>query len=160
VIGPDSAWNRLQEILAWERDVRAEGGYRAYYEGGDKGTTLQGGGTAGGVGIDFEFFESSLLPSVIPYGFLGLNPRPEGLSIAPCLPAACPEMGITNLLYRHVPIDLRASMDRIELDVKGDPVYGLPILLEDGWKCTQGDTAPGPGFFIIRAGSYRFEKKM
>ena len=26
---PDDAWQRLREILAWFRDVQAEGGYRA-----------------------------------------------------------------------------------------------------------------------------------
>jgi hypothetical protein len=73
-LGPEDCWRRLVAILEWEKEVHAEGGYRKYYQGGKRGTTLQGGGTAGGLGIDHEFYESSLIPSVIVYGFLGLKP--------------------------------------------------------------------------------------
>ena len=50
---------RLQEIIAWFDEVQAAGGYRAYYDGSREGT-LQGGGTAGGLGLNQEFFESVL----------------------------------------------------------------------------------------------------
>ena len=69
VLGPDDCWQRLLEILAWEKDVQSAGGYRKYYEGGKRGTTLQGGGTAGGLGIDYEFYESSLVPSIVDLRF-------------------------------------------------------------------------------------------
>ena len=41
--GPDDAWRRLREILAWFREVQSEGGYRAYYAKPGRGC-LQGGG--------------------------------------------------------------------------------------------------------------------
>ena len=40
------------------------------YDGSREGT-LQGGGTAGGLGLDAEFFESVLVPQVMLEGFLG-----------------------------------------------------------------------------------------
>ena len=64
VLGPDDAWKRLQEILDWQERVWAQGVYRDYYSGTARGR-LQGCGTPGGLGIDCEFFESSLLPSIM-----------------------------------------------------------------------------------------------
>ena len=86
--GPDDAWQRLRGTLAWFDDVQAVGGYRAYYKTPGRGT-LQGGGTAGGLGLDHEFFESILVPQVMLYGFLGLHPTADGCSIAP----GCPRIG-------------------------------------------------------------------
>ena len=50
-LSPANSWTRLQAILDWYREVQAAGGYRAYYKEGKEGT-LQGGGTAGGLGLD------------------------------------------------------------------------------------------------------------
>jgi hypothetical protein len=121
VQGPDDAWKRLQEILAWEKEVWAEGGYREYYKDGKRGTTLQGGGTAGGLGIDFEFYESSMPPAIVPLGFLGLRPVANRLHIEPALPEACPEMGMSNLLYRGTLMDVLATEDTVTLAVKKTP---------------------------------------
>ncbi|HCO95410.1 MAG TPA: hypothetical protein DIU00_15915, partial [Phycisphaerales bacterium] len=119
ILGPDNAWQRLMEILTWEKEVHTEGGYRKYYEGGNRGTTLQGGGTCGGLGIDYEFYESSLLPSIIPYGFLGLSARPDGfLVINPQLPKACPKIAVNNILYHNVRFDIRVTNKTIELNCK------------------------------------------
>lgn len=87
VYGPENAWQRLREILAWEKEVRTAGGYRAYYADGKQGTTLQGGGTAGGLGIDHEFYESSLLPAFVVYGLGGLTVKDAAPVFAPKLPA-------------------------------------------------------------------------
>jgi len=116
ILGPDNAWQRLMEILAWEEEVHTEGGYRKYYEGGKQGTTLQGGGTCGGLGIDYEFYESSLLPSIIPYGFLGLRARPGGsLVINPQLPKACPEISVNNILYPSAALLRSAATKRVKV---------------------------------------------
>ena len=140
ILGPDNAWQRLMEILASEKEVHSEGGYREYYQGGKRGTTLQGGGTCGGLGIDYEFFESSLLPSIIPYGFLGLNARPDGyVAINPRLPKACPEMAISNILYRGVRFDIRVTNDTIELDCKKLPPDPIHIVLEGTWQQAKSD---------------------
>ena len=79
--GPDDAWKRLRGILEWFREVQAAGGYRKYYDGLREGT-LQGGGTAGGLGMDSEFFESALVPQVVVNGFLGFAPTADGFKIA------------------------------------------------------------------------------
>jgi hypothetical protein len=140
ILGPDNAWQRLLEILAWEKEVHLEGGYREYYEGGKRGTTLQGGGTCGGLGIDYEFFESSLLPSIIPYGFLGLDARADGsLVIHPRLPKACPEMALNNILYHNVHFDIRAANNMIELNFKDIPREPVRLVLEGTWKREKSD---------------------
>jgi len=101
VLGPDNAWARLQEIIAWEQEVHAAGGYRAYYEGGARGTTLQGCGTPGGLGIDCEFYESSLLPAILVYGFLGIAPTPGGvLEAKPALPTGMSDFAISPVRFQ------------------------------------------------------------
>jgi len=134
VLGPDDAWQRLCDILSWEDEVMAAGGYRAYYADGSKGTTLQGGGTAGGIGIDSEFLESSLIPSIVIYGFLGLEPTPDALVIAPRLPSACPEMGVTNVLYHGALLDIRVGPHRVEVEAKTQPEAPVAIRLPGQWR--------------------------
>ena len=157
VLGPDNAWDRLSEILAWEDEVRREGGYRAYYADGKRGTTLQGGGTAGGLGIDHEFFESSLLPAIVVYGFLGLDPRPDSLAIRPRLPAQCPEMGIDNVLYRGTLLDIRVGPAEISIDVKETPADVMRVALEGRWAL-HGVTSEGGPFTLAGPGEYRFTR--
>jgi hypothetical protein len=146
VLGPEDAWRRLTQTLEWERDVWAEGGYRKYYAGGKHGATLQGGGTAGGIGIDAEFLESCLVPSIVPYGFLGLEPGMTSLAIRPRLPQSVPEMGIRNVWYRGARLDIKASADRIEVAVKDPPPD--PIRIE-----TQRESA-----ILKKPGVYRFQR--
>ena len=156
ILGPDNAWQRLMEILAWEKEVHSEGGYRKYYEGGKRGTTLQGGGTCGGLGIDYEFYESSLLPSIIPYGFLGLSARPDGsVVINPRLPKACPEIAINNILYRGVRFDIRVTNNTIELDCKKLPLDPIRVVLEGTWKRRKSDWR-GSTCVLNQAGIYYF----
>jgi hypothetical protein len=96
-LGPDDAWRRLREILDWYAEVQKEGGYRTYYAP-DKGRgTLQGGGPAGGLGVDAEFMESVLVPQVMLDGFLGFEPTAEGCRIAPQLPTEWPELTMTAI---------------------------------------------------------------
>lgn len=154
-VGPDDAWERLRHILAWQREVDAAGGYRAYYGETDRGTTLQGGGTAGGLGIDFEFYESSMLPAIVPLGFMGIRPLPDGLHVSPKLPEACPEMTATDLLYAGVPLDITVRNDEINVHVKDRPVLPLYIRLDAHWAADSLEREND--FYIIReAGAYRF----
>jgi len=97
--GADNAWNRLEKILDWFARVQKEGGYREYYYDNsvyERGT-LQGGGTAGGLGMDHEFYESVLVPQIMIRGFLGINPKFDGFSINPKLPAAFPSLEINRI---------------------------------------------------------------
>lgn len=134
VYGPDDAWARLQEILDWEREVWAEGGYRPYYEGGKHGTTLQGGGTAGGLGIDHEFYESSLIPAIVSLGFLGLEPAPAALRVNPQLPSDVPAITVHNLQYKGARLTLRATADEIVVEAMQKPIRPVSIQVGDGPK--------------------------
>jgi hypothetical protein len=158
VLGPEDCWQRLTAILDWEREVHAEGGYRKYYEGGKWGTTLQGGGTAGGLGIDYEFYESSLIPSIVVYGFLGLEAGPGGvLRLRPQLPRSCPEIGLNNLLYHRVRMDVAASNERIEVVLKDAPVDPLMVALDGQWRGETVERADGV-FSLPGAGTYVFQR--
>jgi hypothetical protein len=108
--GPDDAWKRLSEITTWFREVRSEGGYRAYYAKSGRGT-LQGGGTAGGLGLDQEFLESVLLPQVMLYGFLGFKPTPDGYELHPRLPKEWPSLTINRIHFRESMLDITAHAD-------------------------------------------------
>jgi hypothetical protein len=108
--GPDDAWRRLRGILAWFREVQAEGGYRAYYAKPGRGT-LQGGGTAGGLGLDREFLESVLVPQVMLYGFLGFTPGPDGYTLNPRLPKEWASLTVTGIHFHGKVLDITAHPD-------------------------------------------------
>lgn len=113
--GPDDAWKRLREVLAWFREVQSEGGYRAYYAKPGRGS-LQGGGPLGGLGINQEFFESVLAPQVILYGFLGFKPTPDGYSVHPRLPHGWPSLTISGIHLHDEVLDITAHADgRLEV---------------------------------------------
>ena len=156
-VSPDDAWERLGEILAWQREVDAAGGYRAYYGETDRGTTLQGGGTAGGLGIDFEFFESSMLPAIILLGFMGIDATPLGLTIAPSLPEACPEMTVRDILYAGTRLDVTTGNDTIRVEVKDSPLLELRLLLDEEWQ-TETLTRKNGSYVITESGVYRFTR--
>jgi hypothetical protein len=106
--GPDDAWKRLREVLAWFREVQSEGGYRAYYAKPGRGT-LQGGGPAGGLGMDQEFYESVLVPQVMLYGFLGLTPEPGGFAVAPRLPGGWPSLTVSRVRLHDHEVEITAE---------------------------------------------------
>ena len=95
--GANAAWRRLRAVLDWYQEVQAAGGYRAYYA--DHEGSLQGAGTAGGLGIDAEFVESAMVPLVLLYGFLGVEATTAGLRIRPRLPVGVTELGVRYLRY-------------------------------------------------------------
>jgi hypothetical protein len=112
--GPDDAWQRLTEVLAWFEEVQAAGGYREYYRDPARGS-MQGGNIAGGLGLDKEFFESILVPQVMLFGFLGLHPMADGCTIDPQLPSEWKELSVTRIhLHQHV-LDIHVTADEIEV---------------------------------------------
>ncbi len=121
VYGPDDAWKRLGEVLDWEKEVHAAGGYREYYADGSRGTTLQGGGPPGGIGLDREFHESSMVPAIVTEGFLGLKPTADGLEVSPRMPSDCPMMAIRNLTYRGVVMDIEVDADAVVVALRERP---------------------------------------
>lgn len=121
VISPENAWNRLKEIVEWEKEIRKSGGYRKYYELVNPENTLQGCNTPGGLGIDCEFFESSLLPSILIYGFLGLSPKPDKLTISPKIPQTLEKITVENIRYRNSILSISANKREIEIHVEEMP---------------------------------------
>lgn len=140
--GPDDAWARLSEILAWFAEVQAEGGYRAYYKDPARGT-LQGGGPPGGLGMDREFMESVLVPQVMLYGFLGFEPRLDGFAIEPKLPADWPELSIGPIHFHDLVLSVTASEKTIRLVTEGKPRGPLSVFLAPGKWSAQSVNAEG-----------------
>lgn len=126
VYGPDNAWARLREIIQWYGEVQAEGGARAYYAKPGRGH-LQGGGTAGGLGIDQEFSESALLPQIMLYGFMGFDPRLEGFALSPQLPSSWPSLQLTDVSFQGGIYDLYADHEKVVVTMKSGPVRTLSV---------------------------------
>lgn len=158
VLGPDDAWQRLQALLAWDREVMDAGGYRKYYADGSKGTTLQGGGTAGGIGVDVEFFETSLVPSIVTRGFMGLRPTADALAIRPTLPADVPSMGIKNLLYHGNVLNITVATRNIDVHVVAAPSVPIKVDLGRGWASPAG-AGRGPVYTLSEGGVYHFVRE-
>ena len=145
VDGPDDAWARLQQILAWFDETQAEGGYRRYYAKDPSRGTMQGGNVPGGLGLDREFFESVLVPQVMLYGFLGFEPTPGGFKIEPRLPKDWPELTITRVHLHDLVLSITAkATGTIELQVEGASDLPLVVELPDPkWKVA-GPPASAP----------------
>jgi hypothetical protein len=95
---------------AWFREVQGEGGYRTYSATPGRGT-LQGGGTAGGLGLDEEFLESVLVPQVMLQGFLGFRATATGYEIHPRLPRDWPELTVSGIRFHDRLLTVTAYAD-------------------------------------------------
>jgi hypothetical protein len=136
ILGPDNAWQRLQEVLRWFGEVQTAGGYRKYYDGSREGT-LQGGGTAGGLGLDHEFFESVLVPQIMLNGFLGFAPRGDGFQLEPRLPADWPELTVDRIRFQDLTLRIRCARDAIEIHKSGTTDKPMRVALPAGtWRAT------------------------
>lgn len=140
--GPDNAWARLKDVVAWFREVQSAGGYRAYYK--DKpGVTLQGGGTAGGLGLDNEFFESVLVPQVMLDGFLGFRPTGDGFHLNPRLPKDWPSLSVDRIAWHGLTLAVTAAPDAITITKGGvtdEPAW--VTLPKGGWRASLDGGAP------------------
>lgn len=145
VLGPDNAAQRLEEILAWYAEVTADGGYREYYAGGKNRGNLQGGNVPGGLGLDREFFESVMVPTVMLDGFAGFVPQPDGVAMRPQLPASWPGVTITNITWRGQQFDYAVKHDSLTLTrTASDPrrvEEPVTIYLPNGWRVESGNVA-------------------
>ncbi|MEO0206813.1 MAG: glycosyl hydrolase family 65 protein, partial [candidate division WOR-3 bacterium] len=140
VYGADNAEKRLKEITEWFDEVQKAGGYREYYKDGRQGTTLQGGGTAGGLGLDFEFFESILVPQIMLNGFMGFKPRGDGFEIAPNIPQNWQSLEITRIHLHDLILDITATNEMIILKSKGEARLPFFVYLPAGkWNMIQFD---------------------
>lgn len=149
--GPDSAAERLSQIITWFDEVTEAGGYRAYYDGSREGS-LQGGGTAGGLGLDKEFFESLLVPQILIDGFLGFRPLADGFRVDPALPSDWPSLSVTRIYVHDAVLSVTATNTAIEIAIievrstRGEP---LTVHLPKGaWnirRLPDGQPEPCPG---------------
>lgn len=146
VRGADDAWKRLGEIAKWFDEVQVEGGYRKYYNGSRCDGTLQGGGTAGGLGLDCEFFESVMVPQVMLDGFLGFAPTADGFAIKPDLPTSWPELHIDRIRLNGETLDVRVSTSSIEVRRSGSaPMDAQYVLVPAGnWRVRLGKAGADP----------------
>ncbi len=140
ILGPDNAWKRLQEILSWFEEVQAAGGYKKYYNGQREGT-LQGAGTAGGLGLNAEFFESALVPQIMLKGFLGFKPQADGFSLNPRLPSDWPELKINRIQFHQNVLTIKATQDSLELDRGPGPLAPIRLHLSGVWKTASPETS-------------------
>ncbi len=151
--GPDDAWKRLSEITRWLDEVQAAGGYREYYKDGKRGTTLQGGGRPGGLGLDHEFFESILVPQIMIHGFLGFKPRGDGFEIHPRLPRDWPQLEITQIHLHQLVLNIAASETNIIITIKeGRAEQSFFIYVPAGtWNVsyTKPDGEPGAETTVV-----------
>ncbi len=131
--GPDDAWKRLKEILAWFDETQAAGGYREYYKDPSRGS-MQGGNVAGGLGLDKEFFESILVPQVMLYGFLGFHPTAEGFSVEPRLPKDWPELTITRIHLKGRVIDVSVRGETVNVMREATDRDPLNVSAPNGWQ--------------------------
>ena len=140
--GPDNAWKALRRTLDWFDDVRAAGGYRAYYAVPGRGT-LQGGGPPGGLGMDCEFFESVLVPQVMLYGFLGFQTDPAGFGLAPQLPTEWPELRVNQIHFRDVVLEITVTNASAQLVSHGDHDLRVRLTVPAGWTVKGRTTRKG-----------------
>ena len=146
--GPDDAWKRLREIIAWYDEVQKAGGPREYYKDGTRGT-MQGGGTAGGLGVDREFYESILVPQVMLRGFLGFEPTVDGFRINPRLPKDWPELTVTRIRLQDQVLSIRATPSSIRVTTEGS-----------GEEPFQIDTKDAAAIWLkMENGKWRMEKE-
>lgn len=115
VYGPDNAWQRFQGILDWYTETREAGGYRAYYADESHGNSMQGSGTAGGIGIDLEFAETLLVPYTMIEGFLGFKATPGGYTIHPNLPSDWESLTVSNLRFRGKMLTITVTKDSVDV---------------------------------------------
>lgn len=140
VRGPDAAWARLKEITSWYEDTRKAGGYLEYYKGKKENEegSMQGGGIGtGGLGIMREFVESLLLPQIMIDGFLGVQPRLDGLKIRPALPKDWPSLTITRIGFQGAVYSITARADGgITVECTAGELFkpGLLFPPDGAWK--------------------------
>ncbi len=133
--GADSGFARLEAVLRWYQEVQEAGGYRSYYQTHEG--SLQGAGTAGGIGVDAEFVESALVPLVLLYGFLGVRATPAGLIAEPHLPSSMDWLGVRHIRYadRTYHLSARDGVVTVEDAATGRRVTGKPgqVLVPARW---------------------------
>lgn len=143
--GADDASRRMDEMLAWLVETQKEGGFRDYYAKDSSRGLMQGGGGAGGLGMDVEFVETEMWPSVLLSGFAGFHPNAEGFSLEPNLPEAWKSLKIAKVAFRDSVLTLVINPKQVTISVVGE-TPGEILVTSPGWTLTtarSGDLRPG-----------------
>jgi len=128
VYGADNAFAQLKKIQNWYNKVELAakeadvGGilpwsdfYNVYYD--SLGLQLQGGGTAGGIGLKDEFYEAILLTACVPMGIFGLEQAEYStLGITPNVSKNGSYYTLENLLFGEVKYDVAVGYNFVEID--------------------------------------------
>ncbi|MGC8832999.1 MAG: hypothetical protein ACP5R4_03010, partial [Armatimonadota bacterium] len=78
-------------------------------------------------------------------------------TVNPKLPAQCPEMGVSGLLYRGTVLDVKAGPRTIAFEVKTQPVDPIKIALTGTWQMV-GTGKRGSRFALDRVGQFVFAR--
>ena len=128
VYGADNAYAQLKKIQSWYNKVESAaadadvGGklpwsdfYTVYYD--SLGLQLQGGGTAGGIGLKDEFYEAIILSACVPMGFFGLEQAEYNtLGITPDVSNNGSYYTLENLLFGGIKYDVAVGYNFVEID--------------------------------------------
>lgn len=159
----EGAWDVWERMLVHHQKVLDNGGlgpdfYREYYDGDPGPDNLQGGGTAGGLGLDVEFVESLMTPSSYVFGWVGAEAfEPGVLTIEPRIPPALASVGVENLMFRRNGIKIVAEEGVIDLAGSGivNPDAGRVRLVFNGtWPANTivyRDGVADPGDLAVTA---------
>ena len=125
---------RMNDIMLWFDDVKSAGGdgsyfYRKYYDGHPERGRQQGGGPAGGLGLDREFMGDSASGTMVPFwALMGLKPlKHKELTVRPFLPEGWPYLEITNLYWQQNHITLRADNNSVTIGGELSKAKGLSL---------------------------------
>lgn len=138
VYGVDNSFERFKKIQKWYEEVKTYGGkdssfYRAYYtkkqiDTKNKQYSLAGGGTVGAVGVDYEFFEASLLYATLPTLYMGVDCKEyKVLKVEPCLPSELSYLKAYNLMFNGVVYNLKVTNSEVEISGVKNAVADLYI---------------------------------
>jgi cellobiose phosphorylase len=104
-----------------------------YYRDGTKGT-LQGQGSAGGLGILYEFFESIMVPQIMLYGFLGLKAEAGRILLDPAIPSEPGKLKVTGIRYHGTVFDIEVKDNEIVVAVRSGDAAALVIEAPEEFK--------------------------
>ncbi|MFD0717183.1 glycosyl hydrolase family 65 protein [Paenibacillus sp. GCM10027626] len=138
----DNAWNRMKGVLDWYQATQDEGGYRWYYA--QRNLSLQGAGSAGGIGVDADFTDATIAALSAFYGFMGVDADVDALVVAPKLPADLTWMQVTHVNYRGSDAAIYGSAERTQVTLTTE---GAPLTIKIG------DLAANQAYTVYRDGS-------
>ena len=161
VLGADDLYARTKEIQTWYEKVKAAYDrrypeddnptqfYRAYYST-QLAITLQGGGQAGGLGLDSEFLENAIVYSAFPKAILGMDSDEyNNISFTPSLPSELEYFKMENLVYQYVKYDCIVGHNYLRISDVTEGAVGDGRGTRNGLTVTVRLPAPEGDFYVF-----------